>query len=325
MRLHARLTLLAVFATSTAACGGRARSAIDWQHKATFARGTVLKHVPGECAAGHVFLDLPAVEKNEASAAAVDVLSARFFAGMATTPSDRRVLTALRDSLREEGLDVVRDTKEIAICLRGAGGVVAVFGGDYSGKDVFHAFETAAKKLGDKPPKIENDKGIEYIALGQLRVARVAPNVVAIGEDLSAMIMLGDAADRSEQWGYKPGLVGFARLAGEDEMFISFADKGEDVEIELILRASGSAKDYEGKREGVADRLGDTPLKALAPAARAAQINTAAGFVRFLLRGKSRDIAQAIHTAAELSPAELKKILGHVFSGTESGGPEHKI
>ena len=180
-----RYALVAVLAACWG-CGGRARSSVDWEHRALFEKGTVLRHVPGECAGGHVFIDLPSVEKNAASNAAFDVLAARFFAGMETNATDRRVITAVRDALREEGLEPTRDTKELAICLRGNGGLVAVFGGEYSGKDVFHAFEGAAKKLGDKVPRIENKHGIEYIELGQLRVARIAPNVVAVSEDLTA-------------------------------------------------------------------------------------------------------------------------------------------
>lgn len=319
------LALLAVLATS-AGCGGRARSSVDWEHRAAFAKGTVLRHVPAECAGGHVFIDLPAVETNEASRAAFEVLAARFLAGMETSTTDRKVLAALRDSLREEGLDPSRDTKELAICLRGSGGIVAVLGGEYSGKDVFRAFEKAAKKLGDKTPRIENQRGIEYIELGQLRVARIAPNVIAVGEDLSALIALGSESDRSAAWGYRPGLAGFARMAGDDEMFVSFAGTREEVEIEVIVRSGQAVKDLEGRRSGIADRLADTPLKKLAPAASAAQINSTSGFARFVLRGKSADVAEAIHTAAELSPAELKKVIGYVFGGTDgTGTPEHKI
>ena len=116
-------------------------------------------------------------------------------------------------------------------------------------------------------------------------------------------------------------------MAGEDEMFISFAaPSADEVEVEIIVRSEKGAKDLEGRRAGIAERLGETPLKKLAPAASAARINSASGFARFVLRGKSAEIAEAIHTAAELSPAELKKIIGYVFGGADgTGTPEHKI
>lgn len=328
MRLMRVVRALAVVAAlsgslAVAACGGRARSAIDWEHKAPFARGTVLRHVPAECGGGHLFLDLPAVAKNEATRAAVEVLTERFFAGMATTPSDHHVLDELHQALRAEGLDPARDTKEIAVCYRGAGGgMIAVFGGDFSGKDIFGAVTRAAAKLGDKPPEIYEKRGLEYIKLGSLRVVRVAPNVVALGEDLSALLMLGEPADRSELWGFKPGHVGFARIGGADDMFVSFTDRGPEVEVELLVRTA--SKDLESRREGVADRLADTPLKALAPAARAAQIKLGGGFAQIVLRGKSTEIAEAIRVAASLSPIELRKIVGYVFGGTDSA-PEQKI
>lgn len=318
-----------IAALATSACGGRARSAVDWEHKAPFQRGTALKHVPAECAGGHMFLDLPAVEKNEATRAAVDVLAGRFFAGMATSSTDRKVIVALEKALRDEGLDPARDTKEIALCYRGPAGVIAVFAGDYSGKDIFGAVEKAAKQLGDKPPKIEEKNHVEFIRLGSLRVARVAPNVVVLGEDISAMVMLNESNDRSEQWGYQPGHVGFARLGGEEPMFISFTDKGADVEVELVLRAGKTLATFEGKRESVADRFAETPLKDLAPAVRTAKIEIKSGVARIVLRGQSGEIARAIHVASELSPGELKKILGYVFGGGGGNDPsspgEHKI
>jgi hypothetical protein len=321
--MHMLRAVLVVFALATAACGGRAQSAIDWEHKAPFQRGTVLRHVPAECGGGHLFLDLPAVAKNEATRAAVDVLTERFFAGMASTPGDHHVIDALHKALRDEGLDPARDTKEIAICYRGGdGGMIAVFGGDFSGKDVFGAVSKAATKLGDKPPDIFEKKGLEYMKLGTLRVVRVAPNVVALGEDLSALLMLGEPADRSELWGFRPDHAGFAHIGGADEIFIAFADRGAEVEVELIVRTAG--KDLSSRRDGVADRLETTALKALAPAVRTAKIQTNGPAARIVLRGGTPEIAEAIRVAASLSAAELKKIVGFVFGGADAA-PEHKI
>lgn len=327
-----RLRALALFfaiGTIATGCHGRAKSAAEWASKPTaFQRGTVLRHAPDSCAGGRLFLDLEAAEKNVATRAAVEVLASRITGGIAATPSDRRVFMALRDALRDEGLDPVRDTRELAVCYPGGDrGITAVFGGDYSGKDVFRAITAAAEHLGDKPPRVEERQGIEYVRLGRLVIARVSPNVVAMGDDVALLASLAAETDRSSRYDYRPGLVAAALIGDDiDGMRLRFADAGEDVLVDVSLRVKDSLDELEKRRSGVASRLDETPLRGLSPLVANAKITVAAGRARFEMRGRSADVANALQTATELPPNELKRIVGYVFGGADgTGSPEHKI
>jgi hypothetical protein len=326
-RLRA-LGLSIAIGTIAIGCHGRAKSASDWSSKKTpYQHGTVLHHAP-DCAGGHLFLDLAAAEKNVATRAAVEVLSSRMLGGIAASPSERRAFNAIGDALRDEKLDPGRDTKELALCSLGAeGGLVAVFGGDYSGKDVFRAIGAAAERVGDKPPPIEERQGIEYVRLGKLVIARVSANAVAIGEDVALLVSLGRDADRSAAYGYAPGLVAVAQIGtGGDAIGLRFAGAGEDVLVEVTMVVKDSVEVLERRRSGVATRLDETPLRGLSPLATNAKISVAGGHARFEMRGRAADVANAIQTAAELPPNELKRIIGYVFGGADgTGGPEQKI
>jgi len=323
------LALVIVVGATAIGCHGRAKSAAEWSSKKTpFQSGTVLRHAPDVCNGGHLFLDLPRAEKNDATRVAVEVLAGRMVGGVASSTSDRRVFSALRDALRAEGLDPVRDTKELAVCYPGEhAGVIAVFGGDYSGKDIFRAIGSAAEHLGDKPPRVEERHGVEYVRLGRLVIARVSANVMALGDDVALLTSLADDVDRSSRYLYTPDLVAAARIGTEDDgIRVRVADAAQDVSIEISLRTNKTADDLESRRVGVASRVGETPLRGLVPLASNAKISVANGRAKLELRGHATDVANALQTAADLPPNELKRVIAYVFGGADgSGTPEHKI
>lgn len=329
MRRLCALALLFAVGSTTLGCGARASSAsASATKRAPFQPGTVLRHAPPSCAGGHLFLDLPRAEKNEATRLAVEVLAGRVVGGIGTSPRDRRVFAALGDGLRGEGLDPVRDTKELAICYPNEhAGPIAVFGGDYSGKDVFRAIGRAAAQLGEKAPPVEERDSVQFVRLGSVIIARVAPNVIAVGDDLERLTPLATEADRSARYLYSPGLVATAVIGdANDGVRLRIAESGAEVSIELSIRTNLSDAQLESRREGAATRLEETPLRMLAPLASSAKITTGDGRAKLELRGRSSDVGSALQTASELPPNELKRILAYVFGGRDgTGTPEQKI
>ena len=328
--LRVRALVLALVVGSAAiGCHGRAKSATEWSTKKTaFVSGTVLRHAPDSCAGGHLFLDLPRAEKNDATRVAVELLAGRLVGGVVSSTSERRVFGALRDALREEGLDPVRDTKELAVCYPGENaGVVAIFGGEFSGKDIFHAIGSAAERLGDKPPQVEERNGVEYVRLGRLVIARLAANVVAIGDNVALLTSLGAEVDRSSRYQYTADLVAAAQI-GDDAhgIRVRVADVPPDVSIEISVRTNKSATELASRRDGVASRVAETPLHRLGPLAANAEITVSNGRANFSLRGRASDVADALQTAADIPPQELKRVIAYVFGGADgTGTPEHKI
>lgn len=325
MRLVRLLTLSALVAAAPA-CHRTPKSAVDWQHRAPYAPGTALRHVPASCAGGHLYVDLPAARKNEALRTAVELASDRFLAGAAKSPNDKRALDALRTALVEEGIDLGRDTREIAACWAGGeSGVVFTVGGEFSGKDVFAAVQRASEQLGDKVPEVEVAGGVPFVRLGGILLARPAPNVVALAEDAATLSTLGKPNDRAATWGVTAGRAIVARLGEGDDLWFACTDRGAEVEVQLVTHTKKTAAEMESRRPSVADRLGDTPMKMLAPAVRAAQIAATGDTATFTLRAKSSDAAWALRAAVDLAPGELRRIVGYVFAAGEPGGAGEKI
>lgn len=308
------------------ACHRQPKSAVDWQHKIPYEPGTALRHVPASCAGGHLWVDLPAARKNEAMRTAVELATDRFVAGAARSANDKRALGALKAALGEAGVDLERDTREVAACWPGGeAGVVFTVAGDYSGKDVFGAVQRASEKLGDQPPEIEVARGVPFVRLGSIVIARPAPNVLALGEDVATLASLARSEDRASTWGVTAGRAIVARIGGDDDVWLSSTDRGPEVEIQLTTHTKKTAVEMTSRRAGVADRLGETPLKMLGPSVREATITADGTTATFTLRPKSSDAAWALRAAVDLAPGELRRIVGYAFGGGEAGGPGEKI
>ncbi|MGZ5971264.1 MAG: hypothetical protein ACXWP4_26520 [Polyangiales bacterium] len=308
------LLALALFSAPLAACKGKApKSAIGWEQKTPYAKGTVFKHVPASCVGGWIYIDLPAVLKNEATATTAEGFASKIAHDFGKS-GGKRATKELEAAFKEEGFAPLRDTKEIAVCYRGDESTLFVFGGDYSGKDLLGALQRAVERSGDEPPKIENVRGVPTISLGKLSFTRVAPNVLVMGEDVVAAARLSKPFDRSAEWGFQPDRILVASLSGPDRWRISVAESGPDIEIFATSRSKQSQAELEKVRDRVAKRLEDTPLKLLSQAVSTTKIDVAAGQASYSLRVPSLLIADAVRIIADLPPGETKRILGYLFA-----------
>lgn len=307
-------------------CHRRPASAVDWEHRAVYEPGTALRHVPQDCAGGHLYVDLPAARRNEALGTAIELASDRFLAGAAKSSRDKRALAALGEAFRDEGFVFGRDVKELGACW-GAGntGVTFTLGGDFSGKDLFRAVRRASERLGEEPPEVAVMSGVPYVRIGGLALARPAPNVLALGEDVGLLASLGKPNDRAAEWGVTNGRALVGRLGAEDDVWLACTDRGPELELQLMTHTKRAAAELEVRRPGVSERLAQTPLKMLSAAVLGTEIVTKAGTATFTLRPRSSDAAAALRVAVDLPPGGLRKIFGYVFGGGGDGGGGEKI
>lgn len=310
----ASLAVLAALPVS-AGCRGRAKSAIDWQTKVPHAHGTALMHVPASCPAGHLYVDLQAVLANEATAATAEIVGEKLGAEMTDTPAEREGLRALRAAFKREGIELLRDVREIALCFRGdTGGLVAVVSGELSGKDVLGAIRRATAEQGDEPPELRVAAGVPYVQLGRVAVGRPAANVIVLGDDPALIGTLKTPTDRAAAWGATPGRILVARQHGDLDAEIAVSDQGDDVVIEGRMPFSKTKDVLEGVRDRAAARLVDTPLAILSDPVRSMSVDVEGGRALLVVRAKSSLIADAIRRMTQLGPGDFKKILGYVLA-----------
>lgn len=308
-----RILLALALSSSVVACRGKApKSAIAWEQKTPYAKGTIFQHLPATCAGGSLYIDVPAVLKNEATASTAETMAARIAKDF-NKSSGKEGSNALTKAFRDEGFEPLRDTKEIAVCYRGSETTLYVFAGDYSGKDLLGALQKATSGKGEEL-KIENVHGVPTLSLERLTFARVAPNVLVMGEDVSAATRLSKPFDRSGEWGWKNGRILLAELAGPDHWHFAVAESGPDIDFVATSHTKLSLPDLEQGRARVAKRLEETPLKLLSKPASTTKIDLATGTATYSVRLPASVVAEAVRIVAELPPGEMKRILGYLLA-----------
>ncbi len=315
--LRALVASLAVLAALPAVtgCRGRTKSAVDWEKRVPYAHGTALRHVPASCPSGHLYVDLQAVLANEATAATAELVGEKLGAELTDTVAEREGLRALRNSFKREGIELLRDLREIALCFRGdEGGLAVTLGGELSGKDVLGAIRRAIADQGESPPPVRVASGVPYVLLGKVAVGRPAPNVVVLADDPTLIGALLTPNDRAGAWGATPGRILVARGRGELDAEIAVSEQGADVVIEGRFPTKQAKDALESRRDLAATRLADTPLALLSDAVRSTSVDVQTGEAVLVLRAPSTLVADAIGRMTELPPGHLKKIIGYVFA-----------
>jgi hypothetical protein len=308
-RIFFALALLA----STAACRGKApKSSIAWEQKTPYTKGSIFQHVPATCAGGSLYIDLPAVLKNEATAQTAESMAARIARDF-NKSSGKEGSNAVTKAFRDEGFEPLRDTKEIAVCYRASESTLYVFAGDYSGKDLLGALRKAASSKDDEL-QIENVHGVPTLSLEKLTFARVAPNVLVMGEDVMAATRLSKPFDRSSEWGWKSGRILLAELAGPDHWHFSVGEAGPDIDFVATSRTKLTLPELEQGRARVSKRLEETPLKLLSKPAETTKIDVAAGTATYSVRLPASIVAETVRIVTELPPGEMKRILGFLLA-----------
>jgi hypothetical protein len=302
-----------LFASSAACRGGAPKSAVGWEQKTPYAKATIFKHLPASCAGGSLYIDVPAVLKNEATSATAEGMATKIAKDFGKS-GGKSATEELKKAFREQGFEPLRDTKEIAVCYRGGESTLFVFAGDYSGKDLLGALQKAVERTGDEAPRVENVHGVPTLSLNKLTFARVAPNVMVMSEDVIAATRLSKPFDRSAAWGYQPGRILLAELSGPDHWHFSIAESGADIDLVATSRTKLSQTELEQGRDRVAKRLAETPLKLLSQSAASTRIDVASGTATYSVRVQGTLVADAVRIIADLPPGEMKRILGYLLA-----------
>lgn len=316
MKMRSLLVALSLF-VALPACGGRTKSAADWQQKTPYARGTVLHHIPDACPHGSVVIDLQRAVQNEATALLVDRFGARLAGAMGTAEG----LDKLKVAMRDEGFDPLRDTREIAFCDRGDVQYF-IFGGDFSGKDIFRAVQ---KATGDDAPTVREVDGVQAITLGHehpMDYLRVAPNVIVVSKDGAGAAKLRADRDRSAAFEWTNDRIAVASFGGSEQLHVLVSERGGELEVTAEVRIKATQAELETRKGNAAKKLVDTPLKMLSAPVSAMTVESAGGRARLTLRASTSTAADAIRTLLEMPKEQTDELLRFVLS---PDGGEQKI
>jgi hypothetical protein len=286
---------------------------------ATYAIGDVLKHVPGDCKGGRVYLDLSRLLKNEGLEKSAEALEEKLASSM--KKGDAKAAGKAFKKLKKAGIDPARDVREVALCLDSSKDEpVIAFGGAFADKDPIEAVRQAIDEASESDTKKkETEEGIPYIKNDGFFFAAVTPNVVVLTKDKGSLAKLAKDRDPDDAWNAGKGRI--LAFDVKDKKTGNFSgqitEDGDDLKVVFAVDFKGElgeniADDPKNFKRGleeqlakVSTRLRKGPFKKIADDLREAKIKVDGSKVTLTLTVPAADLGDALKRAAEADEAEL--------------------
>jgi hypothetical protein len=290
-----------------------------------YARGDVLRHVPKECSMLRLYVDVRALQKNEAFAANTETLQEKLTTAMKDDGGEKgqRVMKALKKA----GIDPTKDVRELAMCGQGKDDYVIAIGGDFTAKDPLDALSKAFEDSGDDAPKPSETDGVKMLELkgkkGKSFIGAVSPGVLVLASDKDVVAGLKDAKPKGADWNVDDDRLAFFyfREKGKMAFDLTMSTQSDGVEVKFIGtfedktgdKMKEAPKAIEAEFVKMAGKFGTkmagTPFDAVGSDVKATKISVAGNVVTLILDVANDHLAKLIKAVAESTPKELKSAL----------------
>jgi hypothetical protein len=291
-----------------------------------YAKGDVLKHMPGKCKTAFFYMDLAGLQKTDAFKDNSDKLQDKLTEAIKGEDGEKaeKVLKAFKKA----GINPSKDVQEIAVCVGDDTDkdVTIGLGGSYAGKDPIGAITKAMEAGGEDAPKKKSDGGVTYIIEKDKKtpsvIAEVAPGVVLItpGDDVAPLKKLKKAGDVADGYNYGKGrLVSLHGTSPDGKGFkdadFAITSKGSDIEIKASASGIDKSTMHEisdekvkaGKTE-IAKMIKGTPFKMLADDIDTLKIKGDGDKITIAITVVGEHLAAAIKTVTDMKEDELEKL-----------------
>jgi predicted regulator of Ras-like GTPase activity (Roadblock/LC7/MglB family) len=290
-----------------------------------YAQGDVLEHVPKECSMLRLYVDVRALQKNEAFAANTDTLQEKLTSAMKDDGGEKgqKVMKALKKA----GIDPTKDVRELAMCGQGKDDFVMAIGGDFGAKDPLDALSKALEDSGDDAPKSSETDGVKMLEIkgkkGKTYVGAVSPGVLVLANDKDVLAGLKDAKPKTSDWDVDSDRLAFFyfREKGKMAFDLTMSTQTDGVEVKFIGtfedktgdKMKEAPKAIEAEFVKMAGKFGTkmagTPFDAIGSDVKATKISVAGNVVTVILGVANDHLAKLIKAVAESTPKELKSAL----------------
>lgn len=290
-----------------------------------YAQGDVLKHVPKECSMLRLYVDVRALQKNEAFAANTETLQEKLTTAMKDDGGEKgqKVMKALKKA----GIDPTKDVREVAMCGQGKDDFVMAIGGDFTAKDPLDALSKAIEDGGEDAPKSSETDGVKMLEIkgkkGKNYIGLVSPGVLVLADDKDAVAGLKDAKPKSADWNVDNDRLAFFyfREKGKMAFDLTMSTQTDGVEVKFVGtfedktgdKMKEAPKAIEAEFVKMADKFGTkmagTPFDAIGSDVKATKISVAGNVVTVILGVANDHLAKLIKAVAEATPKELKNAM----------------
>jgi hypothetical protein len=301
--------------------GSKKKGDDDDKGGSDYAVGDVLKRLPTDCKEGRIYVDLQALQKNEAFKANADTLDDKMAEAMKGPDGEKA--EAMLKSLKKQGISPLRDLRDFALCMKGEHKAIGVFGGNFEGKKTLDKLSKAVTDADkEEAPTAGDVDGISYLQLKSKKSK--ASYLGAITDDVFGVV--DDKEDLSQlkktggdpSWAAGKGRILAVKInvpKNDEPVEFSLTDKGDELEGKFHMKLP--AKDAKAAKKnpamfktgmlGAIPGLDKGPLSPIADDLKATKVDIDDdGTVKLTVTVTNAHLATLIKKVSAMSEKELE-------------------
>ena len=273
----------------------------------------VLKHMPKDCDEGRVYVNVGKLFAGGDLGSSLDTIVGK---AMAQGKADDKKAEAVMKTLKEGGVDPLKDIREVAVCAnKDDKKTVVVVSMEPKAEKPADVFAKAAEAATGKAPTKEEKDGATWVQSAEDKavMAFVGKNVMLIGEDkevLGAAIKGGDGA--SEFGDAKSSIVWAKVDPNKSKADINMKEVGSDYDLNVKFvggKDAAKMKEQFEKMLPEVDKAAEQMpfVKPLLPVAKNGKMAVEGENVTFTTKFPKAAISEFLKEASKVDPKELVK------------------
>ncbi len=277
------------------------------------ASADVLKHMPKDCDEGRVFVNLGKLFAGGDLGASVDTLIGTAMAQ--GKPDDKKAAEVMK-TLKDGGIDPVKDIREIAVCAnKDKKKTVVAISMEPKAEKPADVFAKAAEIGDGKPPTKEEKDGATFLksATGNSVMAVVGKNMLLMGDDQETLAGLVKGGEGAGDFGDSKSHIVWAKVdPNKTKADVMMKEAGSDYDLKVMFVAGKDAPKMKEQFEKMMPELDKAAekmpfVKPLLPVAKNGKIEVAGENLTFTTKFAKAAIADFLKEASKADPKEIMK------------------
>jgi hypothetical protein len=277
------------------------------------ASADVLKHMPKDCDEGRVFVNLGKLLAGGDLGTGIDTLLGK---AMSSGKADDKKAQEVMKTLKDGGIDPVKDIREIAVCAnKDKKKTVVAISMEPKAEKPADVFAKAAEIGDGKPPTKEEKDGATFLksATGNSAMAVIGKNMLLMGDDQAFLAGLVKGSDGAGDFGDSKSHIVWAKVdPTKSKAEVMMKEAGSDYDLKVNFLAGKDApkmKEQFEKSLPELDKMAEKMafVKPLLPVAKNGKIEVAGENLNFTTKFPKAAIGHFLSEAIMDYPKEIMK------------------
>ncbi|MBL9022793.1 MAG: hypothetical protein JNL21_11380 [Myxococcales bacterium] len=273
----------------------------------------VLKHMPKECDEGRIYVNVGKLFAGGDLGTSLDTIVGK---AMAQGKADDKKAEAVMKTLKEGGVDPLKDIREVAVCAnKDDKKTVVVVSMEPKADKPADVFAKAAEAATGKAPTKEDKDGATWVqsAADKSVMAFVGKNVMLVGEDKDVLAAAIKGGDGASEFGDAKSSIVWAKVdPNKSKADINMKETGSDYDLKVMFVGGKDAPKMKEQFEKMLPEVDKAAeqmpfVKPLLPVAKNGKIEVAGENVTFTTKFPKAAIADFLKEASKVDPKEIMK------------------